>query len=200
MELQQRDAEQGHAQHWHQKRIRGHTGGVRPVQRLQTEVDEILQVDQLRGQRLPEERAGERSGEPRRDDLREDARRRGDGVLPGSLRLPQLRRVPEGEPGDLPEEVQGHHRLAPWREHRPDGQLPEAGGIRTRRGRPDDRHQVEHDGDQGEERREIQRPDEDCDREPRAGHGRDPGGCPRLRPVLPDIPREPGIRIQQGWG
>ena len=57
---------------------------------------------------------------------------------------------------------------------------------------------MERDGDQGEERREVQRPDEDCDREPRAGYGRDSGGCPRLRPVHPDLPREPGVRTQQG--
>ena len=55
-ELRQRDAEQGHAQRWHQKRIRRDTGGVLRLQGLQAEVDEILQVDQLRDFRLPQER------------------------------------------------------------------------------------------------------------------------------------------------
>ena len=108
--LRQRDAEQGHAQRWHQKRIRRDTGGVLRLQGLQTEVDQVLQVDQLRSLGLSQERTGERDAEPGGDGLRQDQGRGQDRLLRGGLRLPQLEGVPGGEPGTVPEEVQGHQR------------------------------------------------------------------------------------------
>ncbi len=130
--LQQRDAERGHAQRWHQERILGHHGRVLCLQGLQAEVDKELQVDQLRGLGLSEERPAECDREPGGDHLREDRRPGQDLILGGGLRVPQLREIPEGQPGPLPEEVQ-RDLTDPLRGERgPRGSVHEARRQRTR--------------------------------------------------------------------
>ena len=59
--------------------------------------------------------------------------------------------------------------------------LPETGGVRTHRGRPEDCHQMEQDGGKEQEGREVQRPDENDRHEPSTGNGRDPRGRPIMK-------------------
>ena len=155
-------------------------------------------MDQLRSERLPQERTGERDAESGGDRLRQDPRRGQDRLLRGGLRLPELEGIPGGEPGDVPEEVQGHQRIGSWGDCRSAGLLQEARGEWTRGVRLGPRHQMEQHRGQKPEGRKVQRPDEDDRHEPGAGLGGRLRGCFGLRPVLPDLPREPGVRTHEG--
>lgn len=72
--MQQRDADKGDGDSWSQKWIHRCHGGVLRLRGLQSEEDEALQVNQFRGQLLPEDRSIERVREPGGDGLGQEPR------------------------------------------------------------------------------------------------------------------------------